>query len=134
LFTEGVDHQNGVIKRLHRTEFIADLKEAFPELQEKINREAGLLHLEMSAFTRFVQNRINAGDKDALGRALKLADHYVRYGNKKLVNAIMVSFLEHLNFEDGKVPRQWAWDFMTPALRARYHEIMTYNEQLLEKE
>jgi len=122
------------MKRLHRTEFIADLKAAFPEIQAAINREGGLLYLEMSAFTRFVQSRIDAGDKDALGRVLQLADHYLRYGNKKLVNAMTVSFLEHLNFEDGKVLRQWAWDFMTPALRARYHEIMKYTERLLEKE
>ena len=110
-----------------------ELKEAFPQLRNELNQEYGFLHLEIHAFTRFVQGLIDAGEKDTLVKALQIADRFLRYGNGKIVNAVTVSFLEHLNFKDGKVPRQWAWDCMTPALKTQYHAIMKYNEELMRK-
>ncbi len=46
------------MKKTHRSIFLKQVKEAFPELVAKINSEYGLLHLEMHAFLEFVQKQI----------------------------------------------------------------------------
>jgi hypothetical protein len=118
------------MKKLHRGLFLTELKNAFPQLRSDLNQEHGLLHLETDVFTRFVQTLIDTGDKDTLVMALQIADSFLQNGNGKMVNALIVSFLEHLNFEDGKVPRRWAWDCMTPALKEQYQAVMAYNEEV----
>lgn len=121
------------MKKLHRSQFLKELKDSFPELRSELNQEYGLLHLEVSVFARFVQELINSGEKDTLIKALEIADHFLRNGNGKLVNALNVSFLEHLYFENGKVQRRWAWECMTPALKAHYQEIMRYLDEPMSK-
>jgi hypothetical protein len=83
---------------------------------------------------RSVRTLIDTGDKDTLVTALQIADRFLRNGNGKLVNALTVSFLEHLNFEDGKVPRRRAWECMPTALKEQYQAIMEYNDELKRKE
>jgi hypothetical protein len=118
------------MKKLHRSLFLTELKTAFPQLRSDLNQEHGLLHLEIDVFTRFVQTLIDSGDKDALVTALQIADKFLRHGNGNTVNALTVSFLEHLNFEDGTIPRRWAWECMTPVLKEQYKAIMEYNDEL----
>jgi hypothetical protein len=103
----GVDGRT--MKKLDRSLFLKELKATFPQLRRDLNQEHGLLHLETDVFMRFVQTSIDTGAKDTLVAALQLADKFLRDGNGQVVNALTVSFLEHLNFEDGKVPRRWAW-------------------------
>jgi hypothetical protein len=121
------------MKKRHRSQFLKELKSAFPPLRSELNQECGLLHCETHAFTRFVQALIDSEDKDTLIQSLQIADRFLREGNLAMVNALTVSFLEHLNFEDGKVPRRWAWDCMTPALREQYRAVMKYNQDLMRK-
>jgi hypothetical protein len=118
------------MKKLDRSQFLKELKTAFPQLRSDLNQEHGLLHLETDVFTRFVQTLIDTGDKDTLVVALQIADNFLRNGNGKMVNALTVSFLEHLNFENGKVPRRWAWDCMTPVLKEQYQAVMEDNEEV----
>ena len=122
--------ERGKMKKLHRSLFLKELKTTFPQLRSDLNHEDGLLHSETDVFLRFVQTLIDAGDKDTLVTALQIADKFLRHGNGKLVNALTVSFLEHLNFEDGKVPRRWAWECMTDALKEQYRAVMEYNDEL----
>jgi hypothetical protein len=116
--------------KLHRSIYLKELKSTFPELQEKVNGAWGLLHVEMDVFTSFTQLQIDAGNSDNVAKCFDLANKCFQFGNHKLVNAINVSFLEHLNFEDGKVAKQWAWNLMPETLRQGYSDIMEYNEQL----
>ncbi len=117
--------------KLHRSLFLKELRTTFPQLRRDLNQEHGLLHLEIDVFLRFVQMSIDSGDKDTLVTALRIADRFLQNGNGQMVNALTVSFLEHLNFEDGKVPRRWAWDRMPPALKEQYQAIMKYNAELM---
>jgi hypothetical protein len=48
---------------LHRSDFLKEAKGLFPELRDPLNREYGLLHLEMHAFCDFVRQRTDSGDK-----------------------------------------------------------------------
>jgi hypothetical protein len=121
------------MNKLDRSMLLKELKTAFPQLRSDLNQEHRLLHLETDVLTRFVETSIDTGDKDNLVTALQIADKFLRNGNGKVVNALTVSFLEHLNFEDGKVPRQWAWEYMTAALKEEYQAIMKYNDELLRK-
>ena len=116
--------------KLHRSIFLNELKSTFPELTEKVNGCWGLLHVEMHCFTSYTQSQIDAGNAANLVKCFALANKYLQFGNHKLVNAIYVSFLEHLNFEDVKVPRQWAWNLMPETLKQGYRDVMKYNEQL----
>jgi hypothetical protein len=117
--------------KLHRSMFLKEVTTAFPQLRADLNQENGLLHLEIDVFMRFVQTLIDTGERDALVTALRIADRFLRDGNQKVVNALTVSFLEHLNFQDGKVPRRWAWECMTAALKDQYQAIRKYNEELM---
>ena len=113
-----------IMTRLHRSLFLKEIKESFPELRDDLNQQWGLLHLEMHAFYRFVQSRIDDEDRGSVDKAFQLADKYLRKGNADLVNALSVSFLEHLNFEDGRAKRSWARSHMTSALLKQYEMIM----------
>ena len=113
-----------MMTKLHRSQFLKEIKESFPELRDDLNQQWGLLHLEMHAIYRFVQDRIDEEDRGSVDQAFQLADKYVRAGNADLVNALVVSFLGHLNFQDGKAKRNWAKSHMTKALLMQYEMLM----------
>jgi hypothetical protein len=103
-------------KRLHRSIFLKELKALFPQLTQEINAEYGLLHLEMHVFARFAQRAIMDGDIEKVRLCFKLADKYNNEGTSKVINAIGVSFVEHLNLQKA----QWAWELLSPSLRTVY--------------
>ena len=45
-------------------------------------------------------------------------------------NALNVSFLEHLNFVDGKKARSWAYQVMPATMRHAWDEMEEYNRRL----
>lgn len=51
------------MKKTHRSIFIKEVKEAFPDIKDTINAEYGLLHCEMHVFCDYVQKLIDSGDK-----------------------------------------------------------------------
>ena len=116
--------------KLHRIIFLNELKSPFPQLTEKVNGSWGLLHVEMHWFSSFTQLQIDEGNSENVTKCFALANKCLQFGNHKMVNAIYVSFLEHLNFKDGKVPRQWAWKLMPETLKQGYRDIMEYDEQI----
>ena len=107
--------------KLHRSQFIKEVKETWPHLAPDINSEYGLLHLEMSVFARFTQQMIDAGNREELIRCFKVALKYEVGGNAKVRNAIDVSFVEDLEFGDSrKHRRSWAWEVLPERLRELY--------------
>jgi len=105
---------------LHRTVFLKELKESFPDLRSEINAQHGLLHLEVHVFTDFVQRGIAARNAEEVASCFKLAEKYFRDGNDHLQNAIGVSFLEHLNLQNA----QWAWELLGPILQREYLQLV----------
>jgi hypothetical protein len=116
---------------LHRSDFLKLAKEAFPELRSELNKQYGLLHLEMHTFCDFVQLAIDSDDRATVSRAFQLCDQLLKGGNSDLVNALTVSLLEHLNFEDGHKSRSWAKALMSPVLAKQHQAIVEYNRERL---
>jgi hypothetical protein len=104
------------MEALHRSIFLKELKEAFPQLRDAINAQYGLLHLEVHAFTDFVQHAIADGDKETVRLSFMIAERYYNGSNADMSNAICVSFVEHLDLQ--KAP--WAWDLLGPSLKQEY--------------
>jgi hypothetical protein len=112
------------MKKSHRSIFLKEIKEAFPELVANINSEYGLLHLEMHAFLEFVQKQIERKNTEKVVLAFQLIERHFKYGNNALVNAIEVSFLEHLDLEKGS----WALKIMPTSLVAPYKQLRQYHD------
>ena len=100
--------------------FLADLRWDFPDLADEIDAPSvqGLFHLQVTAFARYVQEFIDAEAATEVRRCFAVADRATRDGDPMVQNAIGVAFLEHLNFQDGKVRREWAFSALPPNLRA----------------
>ena len=95
------------------------LRADFPELTDELNDEVwrGLLHLETACLTRFVQSAIDRGDRRDVARCFEFARRWWMAGDGVVQNALGVSFIEHLDFNDGKVLRSWAFDLLPLALQ-----------------
>ena len=100
----------------------------FPELHDAFELDAGLLHLQMHAFTRLAQAAKGRGDWETYARCMRLADELWRQPDHELLNALNVSFLEHLDFDGPRGPT--AWEHLTPALRDGWQAMRAYNERL----
>lgn len=104
------------MEALHRSIFLKELKETFPQLRAPINAQYGLLHLEIHVFADFVQHAIAEGDRETVRLSLMMAERYFRGGSAHLSNAIFVSFLEHLDLREAR----WAWDLLGQSLKQAY--------------
>jgi hypothetical protein len=105
---------------LHRSIFLKELKDTFPDLTTEINAQHGLLHLEMGVFANFVQRAITLGNTKDVASCFKLAEKYYRDGNDHLNNAIGVSFVEHLDLRNAR----WAWELLGPVLKTEYLQLV----------
>lgn len=104
------------MRRLHRSIFLKELKGTFPILRTAINAQYGLLHLEMHVFLDFTQRSISLGNDKDVRLCFMIAEKYYSNGNNRMKNAIVVSFIEHLDFGNAK----WAWQLLSEALRNLY--------------
>ena len=101
-----------------------ELKEAFPELAKPVNSWDGLLHLEMAEVRRFAQHLIDTGRREELSTCFSIVERYQREGNRRLQNAVDVSFVEDLDFSDtGKHERRWAWELLPCSLQDLYESF-----------
>jgi hypothetical protein len=114
---------------LDRSAFLREAKALFPELRADLNSQYGLLHLEMHAFCDFVQKLVDDRDEIRTVQAFQFADRIGRNGNGDVVNALVVSFLEHLNLEDGKAQRSWAKGLMPADLAREYLVAQSYQSK-----
>jgi hypothetical protein len=87
----------------------------FPSLREEFEDDPALLHLQMHAFERLVSQAKGEGDWVTYGRAMQLAHELWRRPDAELLNALNVSFLEHLDF-NGSTGAE-AWRHLSPELQ-----------------
>ncbi len=101
-------------------EFVAELSREFPDIAEELDDETcqDLLYVQTGVFARYTQTAIDHGDRGLTARCFLAADRAAAGGDDAVRNAIGVSFLEHLNFQDGKVRREWAFDLLSERLKA----------------
>lgn len=100
-------------------DYMSELRQRFPELAPTLDQEEwrGLLHVETGLFAAFCREAIDTGNRDLLEKCYLFARQSAVDGTDEVQNAIGVSFVEHLNFRDGKVPRRWAYDLLPPRLK-----------------
>ena len=111
---------------------IRRIEDEFPQIAEELHDEIneGLLHLQISEFSHLAQSFIDSEDKQNFERVCKLFLELFNNGESNLINALNVSFLEHLNFEDEKKQRSWAYNEMPIKMRVAFDEMEEYNKQL----
>jgi len=101
--------------------FVSALKLRFPDLVGELEDEtwAGLLHLEVGCLACYAQAAVDRGDRVVIERCWAFANAVLGDCTADVKNAICVSFLEHLEFEDRGTKRSWALELMPePASRA----------------
>jgi hypothetical protein len=108
------------------------IEREFPEIRDELRDEDwdGLIHLQVSVFGRRLQAAIDDRDHMTFQRACTLFLELFENGDPSLVNALNVSFLEHLDFYDGKRKRQWAYLEMPPKMRSAFDAMVEYNRRL----
>ncbi len=117
------------------TQAVDRIEREFPDLADDLHDEDwdGLIHLQVSVFSRCVQAAIDQGDNETFDRASRLFVELFENGDPALVNALNVSLLEHLDFHDGKRKRQWAYLSMPPKMRSAFDAMAEYNRELHER-
>jgi hypothetical protein len=106
-------------RTLDRVEFITRLKKRFPVIEDGISKYArGLLHCEMGCFAQATQAAIDNGDFEAVKDHFAFADELLCDASPELENAIQVSYLEYLRFEDRMAGPNQARKLLTPRLTA----------------
>ena len=101
---------------MDRSEFLRVIKDKYPNLKNAINKEFGQLHGEMNVFHNFAQDCLDRDDEVALVDCFNLAASIYIKGDKKLKNAIDVSFVEGFRFSGKK----WAWKILPSNLKQLY--------------
>lgn len=103
-----------------RSQFLRELKAAFPEITSQLNAEQGLLHFEVDVFRRFAQRAIFDGERVTAVQCFLLAATYLTEGNSAVRNAIDVSFVEPMEFGSPPNERRWAWEALPEVLKNAY--------------
>ena len=108
------------------------IESRFPELSEELHEETwdGLLHLQMAVYSRRAQRVIDDGDRDGWQQIAQVFLDLWRDCTPDVENALNVSFLEHLNFADGKKSRSWAYQTMPSTMREAWDEMEAYNRKI----
>jgi hypothetical protein len=101
---------------------------AFPELREEIEEYSDLLHLQMHAFERRMGRAKKEGDWASYARGMALAHELWSRPDDELLNALNVSFLEHLDFEGANGAE--AWRHLSPELQQGWKEMQAYMAEL----
>lgn len=104
-----------------RNDFPEILASEFPQIEEEVRENDGLVHMQMDDFARWMQRAIHAGDWPELKRCVHLADRVWQVGEPYLRNALAVFCLEHLTFPDPTGPRAFA--MLTRELRETWEAL-----------
>lgn len=102
--------------------------EQFPELREDFAEDEGLLHLQMGSFARRTQQAKGEADWDTYKRCVALAAELWKRPDSPLLNALNVSFLEHIDFNGPRGPI--AWGYLSLELRRAWQDMQRYLEDL----
>ena len=112
------------------------IESRFPELTEQLQDELwdGILHLQISVFARLAQKAIDDGDSSKWQKISHTFLDLWRNCTPEVQNAFNVSFLENLNFNDGKKQRSWAYNSMPLEMSKAWDAMEAYNQKLHENQ
>ena len=106
------------MNKIHRSIFLKELKEFYPELRKELNEQDGMFYLEVDVFLRFVQQCIDEGDHENTEILIERVNRYYQNGDKALHDCMRNGICEDVKFEDSKKTyRSWALEYLCPPLR-----------------
>jgi hypothetical protein len=111
--------------RMVKIEFPAD---PYSELASDLVESDGLLHLQVSALARLAREAKRTADWGTYRRIMRLADSLWRNPDHQLLNALNVSFLEHIDFEGPNGAH--AWQLLSPELQIGWRAMQAYLEKI----
>lgn len=107
------------------------ITDKFPVLSQEIKNEQGNIYMQVAALTRYTQKTIDNRDEIMFLQICELFQQLFSIASPPIKNALYVSFLEQLNFQDSnRANRQWAYQKMPGMMKDAYHAISSYNTQL----
>ena len=109
-------------------DFVRLTLEQFPELREEFEEYPDLLHAQMHAFERRMGRAKAEEDWAAYRRGMRLAHELWCRPDHALLNALNVSFLEHLDFDGASGPK--AWGYLSSELRDGWRAMQAYMTRL----
>jgi hypothetical protein len=83
---------------MHRSAFVKSLREQFPAIEPWLKGYRDNLTFEMMRFRHFTEDAISRGDYELVRKCFQFLHAAFAVGNRHVRNAVVVSFLEHLDF------------------------------------
>ena len=115
---------------MNTVEFRILVAHEFPQLRDELEYwEDDLPHVQMGEFLDFTQKAIEERLFDVVRRSFEIATTALKSGDDRLLNAIYVAFLEHLDFRSDAGKE--AFLLMPAELKKSRYEILDYDEKLL---
>ena len=115
---------------MNTVEFRILVAPEFPQLRDELEYwEDDLPHVQMGEFLDFTQKAIEERLFDVVRRSFEIATIALKSGDDRLLNAIYVAFLEHLDFRSDAGKE--AFLLMPAELKKGRYEILDYDEKLL---
>ena len=118
--------------RVDESELTILLGKHFPEIKEEIEEDNGLVHIQIGALERLASTSIEAGNFEILKKAYEFVSDLVRHQKEvdsNIINAINVSFLEGLNFQN-KNHGEVAKGLLPPILLSMWEAQMEHNRKI----
>lgn len=104
----------------------------FPEIRSLVQEDSGLVHLQLGSLEALANRFIKAGDFRNLGRTFEFISDLARHRSEissDILNAIHVSFLEGLNFEN-RIHGEKAKAMLPPVLAEMWSAQMEHNKRI----
>jgi hypothetical protein len=108
------------------------IESVFPHLTAELRDDLvnGLLHCQIAVLSRYAQDVIDRGDEKSWRQITQLFAEIWRQCDPDVTNALNVSFLESLNFTDGRKKRSWAYAAMPAQMKTAWDAMEEYNRKL----
>ena len=104
--------------KIHRSAFLKEIKEDYPELREDLNRQSGEIYFEINVLLTFLQQKIDDGDYEITKILLDKINRFYTNGDKLIHVHIRDGICQEVNFMDSKKTyRSWALEYLCLPLR-----------------
>lgn len=118
--------------KIDEPEFRRLLLKHFPEVEEEVEDDEGLIHLEMSSLERLANSCIKNGNLDYLRKIYEFIGDISRHQKNVepyVINAVHVSFLEGLNFANKQYGEE-AKRLLPEVLLSMWESQMEHNRKI----
>jgi hypothetical protein len=108
------------------------IESVFPHLTADLYDDIvdGLLHCQIAVLASYAQSVIDGGDEKLWRKVSQTFMELWRQCDPDVTNALNVSFLENINFTDGRKKRSWAYVAMPAQMRSAWDAMEAYNRKL----